>query len=134
MICALTGDGERLQQAFGNVLANAVKFTSEGGIHVSLVRRDHEYEVHVVDTGKGIDRDFLPRVFTRFQQADRTGRRNDGLGLGLAICRDLIEQHHGRINVDSRGPGQGTTVVVSLPIDTAGQALNSPPTMGDPSS
>ena len=128
MICPVSGDSERLQQAFGNLLANAVKFTSEGGIQVSLVRRHHEYEVHIVDTGRGIDRDFLPLVFKRFKQADRSGRRNDGLGLGLAICRDLIEQHHGRINVDSSGHGQGTTVVVSLP------GLHTAPTIGDSSS
>ena len=132
--CDVTGDGERLQQAFGNVLANAVKFTPEGGIQVSLVRRHNDYEVRITDTGKGIDASFLPLVFRRFEQAERTSRRNDGLGLGLAICRDLIEQHHGCIGVDSRGRGQGTTVIVSLPVDIATHTLNREPTMGDLSS
>jgi signal transduction histidine kinase len=113
--CMVCGDSERLQQAFGNVLANAVKFTSTGGIDVELVKSDTEFEVHVVDTGQGIDREFLPLVFERFEQADRSGRRHDGLGLGLAICRDVIEEHHGRISVDSGGPGQGTSVAVVLP-------------------
>jgi signal transduction histidine kinase len=113
--CDVWADGERLQQAFGNVLTNAVKFTPSGGIDVAVVRRPHEYEVHVADTGHGIDRNFLPFVFTRFEQAEQSGRRHGGLGLGLAICRDLIEQHNGRISVDSRGAGHGATVVMRLP-------------------
>jgi signal transduction histidine kinase len=113
--CTVRGDHDRLQQAFGNVLSNAVKFTATGGVHVSLVRNDAEFEVQVVDTGKGIDSEFLPLVFERFVQADRSGRRHGGLGLGLAICHDLIKQHRGRISVESRGPGHGTTVIVTLP-------------------
>lgn len=113
--CTVRGDHDRLQQAFGNLLSNAVKFTATGGVNVSLVRNNAEFEVQVVDTGKGIDREFLPLVFNRFEQADRSGCRHGGLGLGLAICRDLIEQHHGRISVESDGAGHGTTVIVTLP-------------------
>lgn len=112
MVC---GDCERLQQAFSNVLANAVKFTRTGRIDVQLVKSDGEFEVLILDTGQGIDRQFLPLVFERFEQATRSGRRHDGLGLGLAICRDVIEEHHGCISVDSDGPGQGTSVTVTLP-------------------
>jgi signal transduction histidine kinase len=113
--CIVCGDSERLQQAFGNVLANAVKFTRTGGIDVELVKSDADFKVHILDTGQGIDREFLPLVFERFEQAARSGRRHDGLGLGLAICRDVIDEHHGRIRVDSGGPGQGTSVTVVLP-------------------
>jgi signal transduction histidine kinase len=113
--CLVCGDSDRLQQALVNVLANAVKFTRTGGIDVELVRCDAQFEVHIVDTGQGIDREFLPFVFERFEQAARSGRRHDGLGLGLAICRDVIEEHHGRISVDSDGPGQGTSVTVTMP-------------------
>lgn len=113
--CMVCGDRERLQQAFGNVLANAVKFTRSGGIDVELVTRDAEFEIHIVDTGQGIDRNFLPLVFERFAQAARSGRRHEGLGLGLAICRDLIEAHRGRVTVVSGGAGQGTSVTVVLP-------------------
>ena len=113
--CMICGDSERLQQAFGNVLANAVKFTRTGGIDVELVSADGEFEVRILDTGQGIDRDFLPLVFERFEQAARSGRRHDGLGLGLAICRDVIEEHRGRIRVDSGGPGHGTSVTMTLP-------------------
>jgi|SRR5688572_20946915 len=113
--CMVCGDCERLQQAFSNVLANAVKFTRTGGIDVQLVKSDGVFEVLILDTGQGIDRQFLPLVFERFEQAARSGRRHDGLGLGLAICRDVIEEHHGCISVDSDGPGQGTSVTVTLP-------------------
>jgi signal transduction histidine kinase len=113
--CIVCGDSERLQQAFSNVLANAVKFTRSGGIDVELVKSDAGFKVNILDTGQGIDREFLPLVFERFEQAARSGRRHDGLGLGLAICRDVIEEHHGRISVDSGGPGQGTSVTVALP-------------------
>ena len=113
--CMVCGDCERLQQAFGNVLANAVKFTRTGGIALELVRKDAAFEVHVLDTGQGIDPEFLPLVFERFEQAARSGRRHDGLGLGLAICRDVIEEHHGRISVDSGGLGHGTSVTITLP-------------------
>ena len=71
----------------------------------------------MVDTGKGIDQEFLPLVFRRFEQADPSGGRHGSLGLGLAICRDLIEQHQGWITVESRGAGQGTSVVISLPAE-----------------
>lgn len=113
--CMVRGDCERLQQAFANVLVNAVKFTRNGGIDVELVETLGGFEVLIVDTGQGIDREFLPWVFERFQQAARSGRRHDGLGLGLAICRDVIEEHHGRISVDSGGPEQGTAVTIALP-------------------
>jgi signal transduction histidine kinase len=113
--CLVCGDSDRLQQALVNVLANAVKFTRTGGIDVELVTCDAQFEVHIVDTGQGIDREFLPFVFERFEQAARSGRRHDGLGLGLALCRDVIEEHHGRITVDSGGPGQGTSVTVTVP-------------------
>ena len=79
------------------------------------MKSDAEFEVRIVDTGQGIDRAFLPLVFERFEQASRSSRRHDGLGLGLAICRDVIDTHHGRISVDSGGPGQGTLVTVTLP-------------------
>ena len=113
--CLVYGDYERLQQAFGNVLANAVKFTRTGGIDVELVKNDQEFEVLILDSGQGIDREFLPLVFERFEQAARSGRRHEGLGLGLAICRDVIEEHHGRVSVDSGGAGQGTSVCMTLP-------------------
>jgi signal transduction histidine kinase len=114
--CTICGDVDRLQQAFGNVLSNALKFTDRGGIRVDAVKCDSYVEVRIVDSGKGIERDFLPHVFEQFEQADRSTRRQAGLGLGLAICRDLIMRHDGTIDVTSEGAGKGTTVTIRLPL------------------
>lgn len=117
--CLICGDAERLRQVVGNILSNSVKFTSTGTIHVALTVAAGHAEVRVVDSGRGIPPDFLPRVFERFEQADRSTRRKSGLGLGLAICRDLIERHHGSISVMSKGLDQGTTVTITLPLAVA---------------
>ncbi|HEX4377432.1 MAG TPA: ATP-binding protein [Steroidobacteraceae bacterium] len=115
---AVHADGSRLQQVFWNLLSNAIKFTPQGGcITVSIdTPRPASFEVRVADTGEGIDTDFLPKVFDHFSQADNSiSRRHGGLGLGLAITRQLVEMHGGQIAAHSAGPGQGSTFVVSLP-------------------
>ncbi|CAN5362679.1 hypothetical protein BH23ACI1_BH23ACI1_25160 [soil metagenome] len=112
------GDPERLQQVVFNLLANAIKFTPSGGRASLIVRRDGGFaEVVVSDTGVGIAPDFLPQVFERFRQAD-TGstRRHGGLGLGLAIVRQLVELHRGHIEADSDGVGRGARFIVRLPL------------------
>jgi PAS domain S-box-containing protein len=112
------GDAVRLQQVFWNLLTNAVKFTGPGGRVTTSVRRvgEHEIEVAVTDTGEGIPPDFLPFVFDPFRQADaKLTRGHGGLGLGLAITRQLVELHGGTIRASSAGVGQGATFVVRLP-------------------
>lgn len=113
------GDPARLQQAFWNILANAVKFTPAGGsVTVSHSRREGMHDIAVVDTGAGIRRDMLGQVFDPFI---RERANNDtGLGLGLSIARHIIELHGGRIMVDSEGKGRGTTFRVTLPAHWAG--------------
>jgi CheY-like chemotaxis protein len=114
----VTADPTRLQQVFWNLLTNAVKFTSNGGRVTASVRRvgDDEVEVAVTDTGEGIAAEFLPFVFEPFRQADATlARGHGGLGLGLAISRQLVELHGGTIRASSAGLGQGATFVVRLP-------------------
>lgn len=113
----VVGDARRLHQVFGNVLSNAVKFTPEGGtVRITAGRDDGGVTVHVEDTGVGIAAEFLPHIFDRFRQADTTAtRRHGGLGLGLAITRHLVEQHGGRIQARSDGPGQGATITIRLP-------------------
>jgi CheY-like chemotaxis protein len=98
-----------------------VKFTPAGGTITVAIRRDQgELEVAVADTGEGIAPEFLPYVFERFRQADAsTSRRHGGLGIGLALVRQLIEMHHGRISVESPGTGQGSTFRVRLPASNA---------------
>ena len=112
------GDPERLQQVIWNLLANAVKFTRRGGRVTVQLRRAGSYaEVIVSDTGRGITADFLPHLFERFRQADsRFTREHGGLGLGLAIAREIVETHGGRIQASSDGEGQGSTFTVRVPI------------------
>ncbi len=114
----VAGDADRLQQVVWNLLSNAVRFTPrDGQVQVRLERRDANAAIVVTDTGTGIDPAFLPHVFDRFRQADsRPSREYGGLGLGLAIARDLVQLHGGSIAVASEGIGRGATVTVSLPL------------------
>jgi signal transduction histidine kinase/CheY-like chemotaxis protein len=116
----IDGDAKRLHQVLGNVLSNAVKFTPSGGrIDVRCSYENDAITIEVQDSGAGIAPEFLPYVFDRFRQADsRAIRRHGGLGLGLAIARHLIEQHHGEICAMSDGPGLGTTVRIQLPVSS----------------
>ncbi|MCY7322753.1 MAG: PAS domain-containing protein [Phormidesmis sp. CAN_BIN36] len=111
------GDAGRLQQIVWNLLSNAVKFTPEGGrVEVHLSQRESQVEIQTIDTGLGISTEFLPSVFERFRQADSTTtRRFGGLGLGLAIVRQLVELHGGTVQASSAGEGQGATFTVRLP-------------------
>jgi CheY-like chemotaxis protein len=113
------GDPGRLQQIVWNLVSNAVKFTERGTVSVRLVRSEADRHVNIVvaDTGIGINREFLPNVFDRFSQ-ERAGttRPHGGLGLGLAIVRQLVELHGGTVRVMSDGHGRGTVFNVSLPV------------------
>ena len=112
------GDADRLQQVVWNLLTNAVKFTNKGGkVEIRLERIHSHIEIIVSDTGQGIHCDFLPYVFDRFRQADSSITRSfSGLGLGLAIVRQLVELHGGTVDVESPGEGQGSTFTVTLPL------------------
>ncbi|WP_293353835.1 MULTISPECIES: PAS domain-containing protein [unclassified Microcoleus] len=114
----VVGDTGRLQQIVWNLLSNAVKFTPEGGrVEVKLAQIAREVQIQISDTGKGIIPDFLPYVFEHFRQEDgATTRKFGGLGLGLAIVRQLIELHGGRVFAESPGEGQGATFTVRLPL------------------
>ena len=114
----VNADADRLQQAIWNVVSNALKFTGEGGtITVTMTRDLNTAAVEVADTGQGISADFLPYVFDRFRQADgSTSRRHGGLGLGLALTRQIIELHGGSIGVKSDGPDKGAEFSMRLPI------------------
>jgi PAS domain S-box-containing protein len=115
-------DTSRLQQVFFNLLTNAVKFTTKGGrVAVSLRRDGNTVESCIRDTGIGISPEFLPFVFEPFRQGDaRFDRGHGGLGLGLAITRQLVELHGGTIEAASDGPGHGATFTVRLPRESLG--------------
>jgi signal transduction histidine kinase/ActR/RegA family two-component response regulator len=115
---SVRGDTTRLQQVLWNLLTNAIKFTPKGGrIDIILTANDSYIELQVKDTGEGISAEFLPHVFDSFRQANSSITRSiGGLGLGLAICRHLVELHGGQIWADSPGEGQGATFTVQLPV------------------
>jgi signal transduction histidine kinase len=118
----VTADEQRLQQVVWNLLSNAIKFTPDGGaITVTVEEAASLARLSVSDTGIGIAPEFVPRLFDRFTQAESsTTRRFAGLGLGLAIVRDLIQLHGGTIEVESAGLGAGATFRVVLPLRSHG--------------
>jgi PAS domain S-box-containing protein len=111
----VNGDPVRLQQVFWNILRNAVKFTPEGGgVAICTVNTGGALVVEVVDTGIGIDAMELSKIFDAFQQGTE-GNEFGGLGLGLAITKQLVEQHGGRITAESAGRGHGSTFRLEFP-------------------
>jgi hypothetical protein len=114
----VSGDPARLQQVVWNLLSNAIKFTPKPGrVQVLLERVNSYLELTVSDTGIGIPPDFLPYVFDRFSQRDSSAaRRYGGLGLGLAIAKQLIELHGGRLQAKSAGEGRGASFIINLPL------------------
>ena len=117
----IVADPNRLQQVFWNLLLNAIKFTPKSGT-VQVVARmlNAQVEVWVADSGEGIKPEFLPYIFDRFRQADATTTRtHGGLGLGLAISKNLVELHGGTIRAVSPGVGKGATFYVTLPVVAA---------------
>ncbi len=123
-------DPARLQQILWNLLTNAIKFTPAGGqVTARLERFDTSACLTVRDTGEGIDPEFLAQVFERFTQADSTiTRRHGGLGIGLAIVRELVALHHGEVRAHSAGRGKGAMFQVLLPIADTGSVDSSRPT------
>jgi PAS domain S-box-containing protein len=125
----LLWDPARFQQVVWNLLDNAVKFSHQGGrVVISLAQADGYLELAVSDQGKGISPDFLPYVFEPFRQEHAGSKRgHGGLGLGLAIVRQLVEAHDGSISVRSPGDGEGTTFTVRLPRQGRQHAAAGPP-------
>jgi PAS domain S-box-containing protein len=127
----ITADSSRLQQVLLNLLTNAIKFTPKNGtIRITTARQlSGRWRIQVQDSGIGISPEVLPRIFDFFEQGGvKVTRQFGGLGLGLAICKALVELHCGWIRAESAGPGLGSSFIVELPgelVDTIGQAPNS---------
>ena len=114
----VSGDPARLQQVVWNLLSNAVKFTPKGGrVQVKLQQVRSHVEIIVSDSGEGIRAEILPYIFDRLRPRDTSSpRAQEGLGIGLALVRHLVELHGGSVIADSLGEGQGATFVVKLPL------------------
>lgn len=132
---SISGDPSRLQQVVWNLVNNAVKFTPKGG-KVDIVLRlvNSHVEFSVSDNGPGIEENQLARIFDRFHQGDASiTRSHGGLGLGLAISKQLVELHGGRIHAESAGRGQGSKFTVTLPLESAGrQTVSQPENAAEP--
>ncbi|GAB4401143.1 MAG: ATP-binding protein [Anaerolineales bacterium] len=110
-------DEDRITQVLVNLVANAIQYTPEGGeVLVSALQRGNEIHISVKDTGIGIPQEHLANIFTRFYRVDKSRSRNagGGSGIGLTIARHIVEAHGGRIWVESKGEGQGSTFTFSL--------------------
>ena len=128
------GDPIRLGQIAWNLLNNAVKFTAAGGkVSIAVRRASDAAEFVVADTGQGIGSDFLPHVFEIFRQGDASSvRRQGGLGIGLALVKQLAELHRGHVTVDSKGIGQGTTFTVTVPLYETEHGVATPTAVASP--
>jgi signal transduction histidine kinase/ActR/RegA family two-component response regulator len=115
------GDRARLEQVIVNLLGNAAKYTPEGGkIWLQLARKGDAALISVADSGIGISREMLPRIFDMFAQAEQgLARSQGGLGIGLTLVRRLVELHGGAITAESPGPGEGSTFTIRLPLAEA---------------
>ncbi len=114
----MIGDASRLRQVVENLIDNAIKFSSEGGVvRIELAQEGPGVTLKVVDEGAGIESPAQPHLFNRFSQTEHyMTRSHGGLGLGLTIARSIVEAHQGRIDVFSAGLGQGAEFRVSLPL------------------
>lgn len=117
--CVINGDRARLQQIVWNLLANAVKFAPNGHVTVAVTPHDGFLDLIVSDDGQGIPLEFLPHVFDRFRQADSSvTREQGGLGIGLAVVKELVDLHDGTLHAHSDGRGKGATFTIRFPCVT----------------
>jgi len=111
-------DAEYLRQVFMNIIDNAEKYTREGGTTVCIAKKSNNIEVTFTDTGIGIDPEEKSKLFGKFVRGRRSQSiHTDGSGLGLFIIKKIVEEHHGKVSLESEGVGKGTTFRVTLPIN-----------------
>jgi signal transduction histidine kinase len=122
-------DEDRINEVLGNLISNAFKFTPRGGrVALSVAAADGNVVITVADTGAGISPEQLPHIFDKFYQADNQAQAaSKGTGLGLAIAKEIVEAHGGHTTVEST-VGEGTTFVVTLPIEAPGAKKGAEPT------
>jgi len=110
-----------LREALENFIDNAEKYTNKGGTTITLSQKNNQVTIAISDTGIGISKEDMPKLFRKFSRGEKsTFQHTDGSGLGLFIAKNVIDEHHGKISIDSAGEGEGTVVTVVLPISQAG--------------
>jgi two-component system phosphate regulon sensor histidine kinase PhoR len=111
----VSADPFKLEQVFINLIDNSIKYTEKGKITISATQDTRETEIVLEDTGTGIPKEHIPRIFERFYVVDKShSRRMGGTGLGLSIVKHIVQAHHGKINIESE-VGRGTKVIMVLP-------------------
>lgn len=112
----IRGDKQRISQVLNNLVSNAIKYTNDGSVTISAKQKGKKVIIHVKDTGIGIDKKNIPNLFAKYYRTDTAEtRKQKGAGLGLAICKGIIEKHSGSIGVKS-ALGKGSTFYITLPI------------------
>ncbi|MDP3963791.1 MAG: HAMP domain-containing sensor histidine kinase [bacterium] len=115
--CVINGDRDNLTQAFANILDNAIKYTSAGSITVTLECSDMTNRISIKDTGRGIVKSDLPKLFDKFMRGeDMRELYREGRGLGLYIARQIVIGHGGKVWAESEGEGKGSTFIIELPL------------------
>lgn len=113
----LHGDETKLKQVFNNLIDNSLKYTKKGSVHVSLNKEGDRYIFKVQDTGIGMEKELIPKLFDKFTRASNANEANViGTGLGLYVAKQMVEKHNGKIWAESEGEGKGSTFVVEIPI------------------
>lgn len=109
-------DKEKVRQVLNNMIDNAIKYSKEGAIVVTLKQEAEDLVVKVKDTGKGISKDELGMLFNKYTRGHDSVTHATGLGLGMYVAKVIVEQHNGKIWAESDGVGKGATFCFSLPI------------------
>ena len=119
---AIMGDRKKILRLMGNLLDNSLNFTPEGGeVHINIRQYNQQILVEVVDTGVGLESIYLQKIFDRFFQVDSSYTRQvGGIGMGLALAKEIVEAHGGRIWAESEGLGRGSKFSFALPIGEKG--------------
>ncbi len=115
-IPVITADKEKVRQVINNFIDNAIKYTEKGKITVSVSKTDKDITLRVSDTGRGVSKEQLKNIFGKYDRGNSAPRNSTGLGLGLYVAKVIIEQHKGKIWVESKGEGKGSSFLFSLPI------------------
>lgn len=117
-------DSQRIRQVMLNFIDNAIKYTPQGNVDVFVQREGNAVKFSVQDTGKGITKEEIDRLFNKFTRVGGASRfHTEGTGLGLYVAKQIVKEHHGEVKVESEGMGKGSTFIMELPIEGSEKSL-----------